>query len=106
MTTNDDDINQAISQVAKTVATRRDATERAIAAGNALEAIPGLQTELREIRQAAVQDMHTAAASWADVGSALGVTRARAKQIAEGKTENARTRRATRTQLDAEDTTT
>ncbi|MGY4927928.1 sigma-70 family RNA polymerase sigma factor [Streptomyces sp. 900105755] len=72
------------------VAEEVDATQRAKAASDALQAIPDLQRWLRELRQGAVQEMRAGGMSHADVGAALGVSRARAQQIAEGRTTGKR----------------
>lgn len=65
-----------------------DPTERAKAFAAAIEAVPELQTWLRQGRQEAVREMYAQmraeGKSYTDVGKELGVTRARAQQIAEG----------------------
>ncbi|WP_394436251.1 sigma-70 family RNA polymerase sigma factor [Streptomyces sp. SGAir0957] len=60
-------------------------TERAKSVGKVLEAIPDLQHWLRQVRQGAVQEMREDGMSHADVGRELGISRARAQQIAEGR---------------------
>ncbi|MEE2044389.1 hypothetical protein ABZ234_18380 [Nocardiopsis sp. NPDC006198] len=60
--------------------------DRARAVGEMLKGVPALQRALREARQAAVLEMRAAGASHADVGAALGVSKGRAQQIAEGRT--------------------
>lgn len=74
----------------KHLAEQGDATRRAKDVSAALQAIPELQHWLREIRQGAVQEMRTEGASHAEVGKAIGVSRARAQQIAEGRTTGKR----------------
>ncbi|CAM5435605.1 hypothetical protein STENM36S_08951 [Streptomyces tendae] len=64
--------------------------ERAKAAGVALQAVPQLQQWLRDIRQQAVGEMRDGGMSHADVGAVLGVSRARAQQIAQGRTTGKR----------------
>jgi DNA-directed RNA polymerase specialized sigma24 family protein len=63
-----------------------DPTERAVAIGVMLGQVSDLQHQLRQARQDAVLQMRTDGMSHADVAAALGVTRSRAQQIAEGKT--------------------
>lgn len=72
------------------VAEEADDTQRAKAASDALQAIPDLQRWLRELRQSAVQAMRAGGMSHADVAAELGVSRARAQQIAEGRTTGKR----------------
>lgn len=60
--------------------------ERARVAGALLNSVPTLQKDLRAIRQAAVLDMRRGGASHQVVADELGITRARAAQIADGKT--------------------
>ncbi|MER7964898.1 sigma-70 family RNA polymerase sigma factor [Streptomyces ardesiacus] len=67
-----------------------DPAERAKAAGAALQAVPKLQQWLRDIRQQAVGEMRDEGMSHAEVGAVLGVSRARAQQIAEGRTTGKR----------------
>lgn len=74
----------------KHLAEQGDPTQRAKDVGAALQAIPELQHWLREIRQGAVQEMREGGMSHADVGAELGVSRARAQQIAEGRTTGKR----------------
>ena len=74
----------------KHLADQTDPTERAKGVGKVLEAIPDLQHWLREIRQGAVQEMRDDGMSHADVGKELGLSRARAQQIAEGRTTGKR----------------
>jgi hypothetical protein len=63
-----------------------DPTDRAMAIGAALNAIPDLQKWLRRVRENAVGEMHDSGMSYADIGVALGMDRVRAHQIAKGKT--------------------
>jgi hypothetical protein len=74
----------------KHLAEQGDPTQRAKDVGAALQAIPELQHWLREIRQAAVREMRDGGMSHADVGAELGISRARAQQIAEGRTTGKR----------------
>lgn len=74
----------------KHLAEQGDPTERAKAVGAALQAIPELQHWLRAIRQGAVTEMRDEGLSHAEVGKKLGVSRARAQQIAEGRTTGKR----------------
>lgn len=74
----------------KHLAEQGDPTERAKTVGAALQAIPELQHWLREIRQGAVQEMRDDGMSHAEVGKELGLSRARAQQIAEGRTTGKR----------------
>ncbi|WP_329474226.1 sigma-70 family RNA polymerase sigma factor (plasmid) [Streptomyces sp. NBC_01723] len=74
----------------KHLAEQGDPVQRAKDVSTALQAIPELQHWLREIRQGAVQEMRAEGASHADVGKAIGVSRARAQQIAEGRTTGKR----------------
>lgn len=67
-----------------------DPVERAQQLSSALAQIPGVQTELKDARQAAVLEMRSRNMSHADVGAALGVSRARAQQIAEGRVSGKR----------------
>lgn len=69
----------------KKLSDQADPTERAKNVGKVLEAIPALQHWLREIRQGAVQEMRADGMSHAEVGKELGLSRARAQQIAEGR---------------------
>ncbi|MER6350636.1 sigma-70 family RNA polymerase sigma factor [Streptomyces sp. NPDC001634] len=75
----------------KHLAEQGDPTQRAKAVGVALQAIPELQHWLREIRQGAVKEMRDEGMSHAEVGKELGLSRARAQQIAEGRTSGKRT---------------
>lgn len=62
-----------------------DPTERAKTLGAAIDAVPQLQTWLRQARQEAVAEMHKqGVGSYADIGEILGFSRARAQQIATG----------------------
>jgi hypothetical protein len=74
----------------KHLAEQGNPTERAKSVGDALQAIPELQHWLREIRQGAVQEMRDEGKSHAEVGKELGLSRARAQQIAEGRTTGKR----------------
>lgn len=74
----------------KHLAEEGDATRRAKGVSVALQAIPDLQKWLREIRQGAVQEMRDGGLSHAQVAAELGISRARAQQIAEGRTTGKR----------------
>jgi hypothetical protein len=74
----------------KHLAEQGDPTQQAKEASAALQAIPDLQKWLREIRQAAVQGMREGGLSHAQVAAELGISRARAQQIAEGRTTGKR----------------
>jgi|GEM_PF-1284536 len=74
----------------KHLAEEGDATERAKTVGAALNAVPELQHWLRQVRQRAVQEMHDDGLSYADIGKAIGTSRVRAHQIAEGRTTGKR----------------
>jgi hypothetical protein len=74
----------------KNVADQGSPTDRARSVGKILEAIPALQHWLREVRQGAVQEMRSEGMSHAEVGKELGLSRARAQQIAEGRTTGKR----------------
>ena len=74
----------------KHLAEQGDAAQRAKTVGTALQAVPALQQWLREIRQGAVQEMREGGLSHAQVAAELGISRARAQQIAEGRTTGKR----------------
>jgi DNA-directed RNA polymerase specialized sigma subunit len=74
----------------KHLAEQGDPVQRAKDVSTALQAIPELQHWLREIRQYAVREMRGDGMSHAEVGKELGVSRARAQQIAEGRTTGKR----------------
>jgi len=74
----------------KHLAEQGDATQRAKDVSTALQAIPELQKWLREIRHGAVQEMREDGLSHAQVAAELGISRARAQQIAEGRTTGKR----------------
>lgn len=74
----------------KHLAEQGDPVQRAKAVGTALQAIPELQKWLREIRHGAVQEMRDDGLSYAQVAAELGISRARAQQIAEGRTTGKR----------------
>ena len=105
MSTHQPEINKVIQDVTSTFSGIGDPTTRAIAAGEMLDAVPRLQGSLREVRQAAVNELRDAGASYADVAKALGVSRTRVQQIVEGNSDNARKRRASRTEDPNEGTT-
>lgn len=74
----------------KHLADTNDQVERAKQAGIALNAVPQLQGWLRQVRQDAVLEMRAEGLSHAEVGKQLGISRARAQQIAEGRTTGKR----------------
>ena len=78
----------------KHLAEQGDPTQRAKDVGTALQAIPELQHWLREIRQGAVQEMRDEGLSHAQVAAELGISRARAQQIADGRTTGKRAEKA------------
>lgn len=67
-----------------------DSAARAKQLGVALDAVPQLQAWLRGERQRAVQAMRADGMSHGDVAKVLGISRARAQQIAEGRTTGKR----------------
>ncbi|MFF5265400.1 hypothetical protein ACFY4C_41510 [Actinomadura viridis] len=77
---------QQIQQVIGALRDISDPTDRAKATGAMLDAIPALQRALRELRQSAVRELRAQGFSHAEVAQALGVSRSRAQQIAEGRT--------------------
>ncbi|GAA2929951.1 sigma-70 family RNA polymerase sigma factor [Streptomyces enissocaesilis] len=74
----------------KHLAEQGDPIQRAKTVGAALQAIPELQHWLREIRQGVVQEMRDDGLSHAQVAAELSISRARAQQIAEGRTTGKR----------------
>ena len=100
MSSHQPEINKVIGDVTGAFSGIGDPATRAKAAGEMLDAVPRLQTGLREIRQAAVNELRDAGASYADVAKVLGVSRTRVQQIVEGNSDNARKRRAERTAAD------
>ncbi|MGK5729741.1 sigma-70 family RNA polymerase sigma factor [Streptomyces sp. URMC 124] len=74
----------------KHLAEQGDATQRAKDVSTALQAIPELQKWLRAIRHEAVREMREGGHSHAQVATELGISRARAQQIAEGRTTGKR----------------
>ena len=72
------------------LAAKAEPAARARTLGRALDAIPHLQAWLRQARQEAVLEMRADGMSHADVAKELGVSRARAQQIAEGRTSGKR----------------
>lgn len=74
----------------KHLAEQGDPTRRAKDVSTALQAIPELQKWLRGIRQSAVQEMRDDGLSHGQVAAELGISRARAQQIAEGRTTGKR----------------
>lgn len=74
----------------KHLADSRDPAERAKEIGAALNAVPELQKWLRQLRQDAVLELRADGLSHAEVGKVIGTSRARAQQIAEGRTTGRR----------------
>ncbi|MFD6180040.1 hypothetical protein [Streptomyces goshikiensis] len=74
----------------KHLADNTDASERAKEVGVALNAVPELQKWLRQLRQEAVLELRADGLSHAEVGKLIGTSRARAQQIAEGRTTGRR----------------
>lgn len=74
----------------KHLAEQGDTIQRAKDVGAALQAIPDLQKWLREIRREAVLEMRDGGLSHARVAAELGISRARAQQITEGRTTGKR----------------
>jgi DNA-directed RNA polymerase specialized sigma24 family protein len=62
-----------------------DAADRAKAAGELLLSWPDLHRQVREVRQQAVLVMRQQGLSYAEIGRALDISKARAQQIAEGR---------------------
>ncbi|MFE5332536.1 hypothetical protein ACFRCG_39780 [Embleya sp. NPDC056575] len=82
MTTPADAVAAALARVEQVA----DPTARAIAAGELLTALADGQAQARALRQAAVLDLRARGYSHGDVAAAIGTSRSRAQQIAEGKT--------------------
>jgi hypothetical protein len=74
----------------KHLADNADAGARAREVGAALNAVPELQKWLRQLRQDAVLELRADGLSHAEVGKVIGTSRARAQQIAEGRTTGRR----------------
>lgn len=74
----------------KYLADNPDASARAQEVGAALNAVPELQKWLRQLRQDAVLELRADGLSHAEVGKVIGTSRARAQQIAEGRTTGRR----------------
>jgi DNA-directed RNA polymerase specialized sigma24 family protein len=93
MDTPTDDTDQQIKQqvmdmiqkVGSAFAGIPDPTNRAKAIGAMLDAMPQLQAGLRELRQNAVKELRAGGMSHGEVAAALGISRSRAQQIAEGR---------------------
>lgn len=62
-----------------------DARDRAVATSELLRELPALHREVREVRQAAVNTMHDAGATFDEIGVEIGTTGYRASQISRGK---------------------
>lgn len=82
----DDTVNMVVTSIDSV----GDAKFRALAAGAMLDAVPTLQRGLRQLRQEAVLELRREGLSHAEVAKELGISRARAQQIAEGKTSGKR----------------
>lgn len=63
-----------------------DPAERAREIGRRLEALPRFQSQLRVMRQAAVQQMKASGMTYAAIAEAIHLHRNRVQQIAEGRT--------------------
>jgi hypothetical protein len=72
------------------LASTAEPEQRARDATAALNAVPELQAWLRQTRQGAVLEMRAGGMSHGEVGKVLGISRARAQQIAEGRTTGKR----------------
>lgn len=81
---------EQINQITNALTAITDPTTRAQTTGAMLDAVPALQRALREIRQAAVIELRARGMSHADVAKVLGISRARAQQVAEGRTSGKR----------------
>lgn len=62
-----------------------DPAERARELGRRLGELPAFQTRLRELRQAAINEMRAKGMSYAEIGAEIGLTRARVERISSGK---------------------
>lgn len=101
MSSSESKISEATRSTTADLAQITDPAERAKAAGQLLEDdVPLLQSAIREVRQGAVAELRAKGLSFAAIGAEIGVTRARAKQILEGDSQNARARRAGRAEAD------
>lgn len=97
MTTAEQTITTLLAQLLHAVESITDPAERARLATVALNGIAdstspatGVQARLKTARHTAVQQLRANGASHADVAAALGVTRARAQQIATGTSASGR----------------
>jgi DNA-directed RNA polymerase specialized sigma24 family protein len=85
----DEEVKRVVDTV-DSLHTVEDPTERARRAGALLAEWPVQAARLREIRQAAVQDLRTDQVSYRNIAKALGLSVARVQQIeagARGKTK-------------------
>lgn len=65
--------------------------DRAKALSDVLSGLPDFQKALRELRQSALTDLHlNQGMSFGQIGSLIGVSRGRAKQIVDGQTVSGR----------------
>lgn len=110
MSSSDNDavkIEEAIATVIRSVTEHfagiDDPIERARATGAMLNKIPHLQGELRSIRQGAVLELRRQDYSHADVAAALGISRAQAQSIAQGRTSGSAERRRRERDATSED---
>lgn len=95
MTSYEAEINHVIKKVTDDFLEIPNPATRAKIAAEMLETgVPRLQVALRETRQAAVAELRAKGMTFAEIGTEIGVTRARAKQIFDGDSRNARGRRA------------
>lgn len=88
-----DSPEQQIQHVIADLSAIADPADRARAAGAMLAAVPELQRQVGEIRRVAVKAMNDSGLSYAQIGLALGIDRARAQQIGAGRTSSAAKRR-------------
>ncbi|MFJ6577938.1 RNA polymerase subunit sigma-70 [Streptomyces sp. NPDC091368] len=79
----------AIRAVIADLADIPDPTTRARALGAVLDAVPGLQAEIRSARQSAVAEMRQAM-TLAEAADALGISGPRVSQIVSGISRNAK----------------
>jgi Spy/CpxP family protein refolding chaperone len=85
-----DHVKKVIDQALKDLSGYTDPRDRAIVASAALGACPDLAAGMKKQRHQAVQELRAGGLSHQDVADLLGLTRARAQQIAEGRTSGKR----------------
>ncbi|WP_433329913.1 hypothetical protein [Spirillospora sp. CA-294931] len=78
-------VNEAVRSFSGTFMDIEDPATRGRALTALLEAIPDLQADLRGARQSDVLQLRRAGLSHAEVGAAIGTSRGRAAQIADGR---------------------